>query len=117
MSTMSVAGPAPIVRPARTVRPVRLTRRGRLAVVGALIAGVSGLGSVVGHAAVASAGGHAAVREVTVRPGETLWALATRIAPHADPRVVVAQLQAANHLSQAAVPAGRRLVISGVSGS
>ena len=94
--------------------PVRLTRRGRVAVVLSLLAALSGVGSLVGHVT-ASAGERVVTRSVTVRPGETLWELASRIAPQADPRVVVAQLEAANHLSGRTVQAGQRLVISGVS--
>lgn len=94
--------------------PARLTRRGRLTVVALLIAAVSGLGSLVGHAATASAGAHVAARHVTVRSGETLWQLALRVAPDADPRVVVAQLEAVNHMTTDDVAAGQRLIVSGL---
>ena len=34
----------------------------------------------------------------TVAPGDTLWSIASRVAPGHDPRPVIDQLQAANHL-------------------
>jgi LysM repeat protein len=46
---------------------------------------------------------------VTVQTGETLWQLAARVGPHADPRLVVAEIQRLNHLSGAAVYAGQQL--------
>jgi len=76
----------------------RLTRRGRLVVVSALLAALGTLGGMVGHAATASAGERTTPRHVTVRPGETLWQLAERIA------------------SGGGVAAGQRLIVSGVSG-
>lgn len=100
--------------PSFAAPPVRLTRRGRVTVVAVVLAALCGAGSLAGHAA-ASAGGTTHVHQVTVRAGETLWELANRIAPHADPRVVVAQLQQVNHISGGTVAAGQRLVVSGVS--
>ena len=35
---------------------------------------------------------------VTVQPGDTLWSIATRLAPQRDPRAEVADLQQLNHL-------------------
>jgi LysM repeat protein len=46
---------------------------------------------------------------VTVQTGETLWQLAARVAPHADPRLVVAEIERLNHLSGPAVYAGQQL--------
>ena len=51
--------------------------------------------------------GHAARpgRTYVVRPGDTLWAIAVRIAgPQADPRPVVDQLAEANHVGGVIVP-------------
>jgi len=46
-----------------------------------------------------------AVRTYVVAPGDTLWAIAVRIAgPDADPRPVVEALAAANHTSGALTP-------------
>jgi LysM repeat protein len=54
-------------------------------------------------------------RTMTVQPGESLWALAVRIAPHADPRLVVARIAQINHLACAEVFAGQQLVVPTVS--
>ncbi|HET6818860.1 MAG TPA: LysM peptidoglycan-binding domain-containing protein [Mycobacteriales bacterium] len=96
---------------------VRLTRRGRLAVVLSmltfLVVGFSATGHVASQAAAPTGVEHA--RTVTVQPGETLWAVAVRIAPHADPRLVVARIAQINHLAGAEVFAGQQLVVPVVS--
>jgi len=112
---MSSTFPTTVTGRVSSPAPLRLTRRGRIAVVAALLAMLSTLGGLVGHAATAGADQRQAVRHVTVRPGETLWQLAERVAPGADPRVVVAQLAAINHLPGDGVAAGQRLIVSGVS--
>jgi hypothetical protein len=92
---------------------VRLTRRGRLAVVLSalvlLVVGFSIGGHVTSQAAPSAGVQHA--RTVTVQPGESLWAVAVRTAPHADPRLVVQRIVEVNHLSGAAVAAGQQLVV------
>jgi nucleoid-associated protein YgaU len=53
----------------------------------------------------------ARVRHVMVRPGDTLWAIASRVAgPGADPRPVVDAIARANHLG-ATLAVGARLVV------
>jgi LysM repeat protein len=49
--------------------------------------------------------------QVTVHSGETLWDVATRIAPKHDPREIVAQLQRLNHLSSPRLVAGQVLLV------
>ncbi|HET7530523.1 MAG TPA: LysM peptidoglycan-binding domain-containing protein [Mycobacteriales bacterium] len=92
---------------------VRLTRRGRLAVVlgvlALMVVGFSATGHVPSQAAPSAVREHA--RTVTVEPGESLWAVAVRIAPHADPRLVVARIVEINHLPGATVSAGQQLVV------
>ena len=68
----------------------------------------SGLGLLAGHAtARASHEPAQRVRVYVVRPGDTLWAIATRVAgPGADPRPVVDALIDANHLHDADVAPG-----------
>ena len=58
------------------------------------------------RAAMASAGHDARpARTYVVRSGDTLWAIASRIAgPNADPRPVVDELSQANHLGGVIVP-------------
>lgn len=54
---------------------------------------------VVGGPAVSTDSAHPhATRTVVVRPGETLWDIATTVAPRQDPRVVVADLVSLNSL-------------------
>jgi LysM repeat protein len=73
-----------------------------------VVAGIC-LGHVSSQAA--SSAHRVAPRTVTVAPGETLWQLATRIAPHADPRLVIDQILRLNHLSGAGIVAGEQLVV------
>lgn len=75
------------------------------------------LGYLGGHAGAASgagvAGAATAARHVyVVRPGDTLWGIAARIAgPHGDPRPVVDRLAAANHVHDGVISPGERLVV------
>jgi len=77
-------------------------RWGRVALLGAVL-----LSPFAAHAAAdASAGGRAAaVRTYVVRPGDTLWSIASRVAgPGADLRPVVDELERANRPGSAIVP-------------
>jgi nucleoid-associated protein YgaU len=97
--------------------PLRLTRRGRIAAAAAaaLLAG----GLSLAAAAAAQAAGHAvapglgapgrALTRVTVRPGDSLWSLAERADPGADPRLVIQQIIRLNRLGGDTVLAGERL--------
>jgi len=94
-------------KPAR----LRLTRRGRvvLVVLPAVLALSSAFVGVSAPFAQADTAGARA--SVVVADGDTLWTIAERLAPAADPRDTVAQLERANGLSGAQVAAGARLVI------
>jgi LysM repeat protein len=46
---------------------------------------------------------------VVVRPDDTLWSIATRIAPDRDPRVVVSELEQRNDLTGPTVHVGQVL--------
>ena len=97
--------------PVAATSPVRLTRRGRLVVVlTLLVVLVAGFSLGMAGQAAAPSKPHVAPT-VTVQPGESLWQVATRVAPDADPRLVVDQLIRLNHLSGAGVAAGQQLVI------
>jgi nucleoid-associated protein YgaU len=95
--------------------PLRLTRRGVtvLAVAVAVLAGalfwLAALSapSTSAPSSVPAAGLAPAV--VQVHPGDTLWLIATRVAPHADPRAEVVSLQRLNHLAGAEVMPGQLL--------
>jgi LysM repeat protein len=49
--------------------------------------------------------------QVTVMPGDTLWNIATTIAPDADTQQVVADIVSLNQLDTATVQPGQRLAI------
>jgi len=90
---------------------IRLTRRGRAVVVLAVLMAMLVAGFSLGHSP-SQAESHAVKpRTVTVQAGETLWGLAARIAPHADPRLVVAEIEKLNHLRTPAVFGGQQLVV------
>jgi hypothetical protein len=44
---------------------------------------------------------------ITVRPGDTLWSIAVRVAPQRDPRAEVADLQQINQLSRSSLLPGQ----------
>jgi len=90
---------------------VRLTRRGRLVLVLLAMAVMVVAGMMLGHGSSQAASPGAAPRAVTVQAGQSLWSVAARIAPHQDPRLVVAKLEAMNHLPGGQVIAGQRLLI------
>jgi len=114
------------VRPVPQARPflpgdapqsLRLTRRGRivLAVLAAVAASLFALAAVrgmpaAGSTAPAGAPGHSMTR-IVVQPGQTLWSIAMRADPHADPRLVVQRIIAANALPGGSVHAGQHLVV------
>lgn len=119
-STHTIAPPrvlpsAPPVRPTdRPVEPPRLTRRGRLAIVASLallMFGAFSLGRSGTTEASTETSPVARVEVVTVAPGETLWAVATRIAPGVDPRAVVDQIREINDLSSAELQVGQQLLL------
>jgi hypothetical protein len=92
---------------------LRLTRRGRvlllLTLVGLLLVAFS-----VGRTTADATHGRAPVRRTTVvQPGETLWTIAHRVAPGADPRVTVDRLARLNDLGARPIVAGQRLVLPG----
>jgi hypothetical protein len=98
---------------------VRLTRRGRavltaLAIMAlVLVVALAGLAGVVRAQAtgsgVPSRDVYRHLTAVVVRPGQTLWSIAERSQPGADPRTVVQELIDLNGLQSSAVQAGERL--------
>jgi nucleoid-associated protein YgaU len=103
-----------VLHPPRTVAatpPLRLTRRGVLAIAAA----VATLGGLLVWLAALSApergAAPAAPQAVTVRVGDTLWSIATRVAPDRDPVAEVAALQRRNHLVGADLAPGQVLRI------
>ncbi len=116
------AAPARVVRPAR--RPaghgrVRLTRRGRLVVwaLAALTAAavlipvwlLAAGGAQAANHGLPPAAVHAGLRQVVVRPGQTLWSIAMAAEPTADPRVVTQEIIQVNALSSQVLVPGESL--------
>ena len=103
--------PPPTQAQTRTGLTVRLTRRGRLVL--ALLAALVVAGLFVAGASAAQASGpaltHGGDARVFVQPGDTLWSIAQRTRPGADPQAVVQDILQANHLPTAAVTVGQRL--------
>ena len=108
------AGPS---LPGEAPQSLRLTRRGRvvLAVFAAVAASLFALAATRGTAAAGSAApagtaGHS-MTQIVVQPGQTLWSIAMRADPHADPRLVVQRIITANALPGGTVQAGQRLLV------
>jgi hypothetical protein len=53
--------------------------------------------------------GYQGMREIVVRPGQTLWSIASAAEPSADTRVVVQEIMTANALTSVIISAGRLL--------
>lgn len=93
--------------------PVRLSRRGRLVLALAVSAAafvVVGIAQPPAFALGPGSGGPVAER-VTVHQGDTLWAIAERVDPDADPRDTVARIASMNNLDSSALPAGSVLLV------
>ena len=86
-------------------------RRRRLVAVLALAAVVGVLTGPVADAVGVGGGGSRDAHTYVVRPGDTLWAVATRAAPDVDPRVVVDAIASANDVDAGALVPGQQLSI------
>ena len=98
---------------------VRLTRRGRLARTGALAAllmvlalsVVDVVGSGRALADDASAPRLVTTGTVVVEPGDSLWGIAQRPAPDADPREVVTRIRELNGMRSNLIQPGQTLLV------
>lgn len=115
----AAAPPIPVARPSLPGAGsphLRLTRRGRFvltacaaAVLGLLcFAAVSGA-RTAGRAGPAASG--SSLSRIVVQPGQTLWSIALRADPQADPRLVVQRIITVNRLAGDSVTAGQRLLV------
>ncbi len=116
MSTMTLnAGFGRSASPSRAAAPaVRLTRRARLLLTLSLLvlAVTAAVLATGGASALAGTDRPAAAHEqVTVLPGQTLWEIAHRAAPGADPRDTVQAILDLNGLQTAQVQAGTALLL------
>ncbi len=108
------AQPRAAAAPGTAAAPLRLTRRGRIvvAVLAALV--LTGLSLAITLSAQATsqpgpASGTQGLAQVTVLPGQSLWAVAEKADPGADTRAVVQRIVQLNSLSGSAVYAGQQL--------
>jgi Tfp pilus assembly protein FimV len=93
------------------VAPIRLTRRGITVLTSLVLAVGAGLVWLATASAPAPAAPPSAPAAVTVRSGDTLWSIATRVAPQRDPRAEVAALQKRNRLADVELVPGQVLRI------
>jgi LysM domain len=108
-------------RSAAAVRPgpVRLTRRGRAVVAGLTILAATAVAlllwlSLAGGAQASSHGqparaGYRGMTQIVVRPGQTLWSIASAAQPSTDPRIVIQQIIDTNALGGNTIRAGQLL--------
>jgi LysM repeat protein len=87
-----------------------------LGLVVALAFALISLGQVAAQAGSSEATSDSAPVSSTyvVQPGETLWAIAERLDPDADPRETVARIVAMNDLPDSSVLVGQELLIPAV---
>ncbi len=85
-------------------------RRRRASLTVLAVALTTSLIGPVGHAFEARATVRQA-RTVVVQPGDSLWTIAHRAAPSADPRAVVDAIAGANEVEAGGLRPGQRLVV------
>ncbi len=104
---------APVAVATRRPGRLRLTRRGRLLLTCVAVLGLFLLLSVgrAGSQAATVTGTAPALVQTTVQPGDTLWAVAQRIAPDNDPRQVMAQIKRINNLHSSSLRVGQQLLL------
>ncbi len=97
----------------REVAPVRLTRRGRLLLLMVVLALAFAAFTLLSSPAVSTDQTHHATQHtVVVGAGQTLWDIATRIAPGEDPRTVIADIVDLNQLPDAgSIRIGQQLFV------
>ncbi len=98
--------------------PLRLTRRGKAVVAIFVVTGLTVLALLVTMLASSGAqatnhgapdAGYQGMREIVVRPGQTLWSIASAAEPTADPRIVIQEIMTANALTSTDIAAGQLL--------
>jgi hypothetical protein len=100
---------------APALRPVRLTRRGRIVFVGFLVFAAGLIWFAAADGADATGSGvppsvyEKQMSQVVVRPGDTLWSIASRAEPNEDPRLVIQQITEINALPSVQIAAGQRI--------
>jgi Tfp pilus assembly protein FimV len=116
MSSISFSTATVIPAPVRPATRLRLTARGRRVLLAAasvpLAIGIA-FAAISGGSAIASGSETpvAAVETITVMPGDTLWSIASAIAPEADPRDVIGDISRMNLLRGGQLQIGQELAI------
>lgn len=107
---------AAVINPAGSARvKLRLTRRGRAvftSLAAVPIVAAACVFALNGHGAAAtttSSGRH--FDYVTVQSGQSLWQIAERVAPRADPRDVISNIVSLNQLGTLDIVPGQRIAI------
>ncbi len=127
MSTLSIAPafrptrlsrPLSVVEPVETRTTVRLTQRGRIVFVLAFLAAAFTVMVALGGWATAThdAGTPDPVRVVEVQEGDTLFAIAGRVAEPGQVREMVLKIEHLNSLSGAQIQVGQKLAIPAIGG-
>jgi Tfp pilus assembly protein FimV len=96
----------------RVEPPLRLTRRGRAVVFGFLLL-VASFASAVLFTTASRADSQplTPAPTITVRSGDTLWDIASRVMPQRDGQGAVAELRKLNHLDGYGVQPGQVLIL------
>jgi hypothetical protein len=90
--------------------PMRLTRRGQVVVFAALLMfGAAMMARPAPRGGAAPPAGTCSV--VTVQRNDTLWSVAQRVAPGADPVATVEQIRRLNGLEDYTIYAGQELTV------
>ena len=112
MCSMPKGGLTANVRSSILLRMVRTrVRRTRLVLTAAVIVSLV-LGFLAGRAFAEPSAGEAGRPVYVVRPGDTLWEIAMRVAgPEGDPRPVVVDLVSRNGVRDGLIAPGQRLVL------
>jgi len=117
-SAVIAPGPARARREVSSPAPLRLTRRGRVVVGTLIVTVVAAIALVVGLVVAGGAqatnhgqpgAGYQGMHQIVVRPGQTLWSIASAAEPQADPRDVVQQIMTANSMTGTTITAGQLL--------
>lgn len=93
---------------------VRVRRRRLVVLVAAVSVAAAWAGPLAGAAGGSGGLEPVAARSYVVRGGDTLWAIAERVAPSSDPRIVVDAIAEANAVDAGTLVPGQTLVIPGV---
>jgi hypothetical protein len=115
MRPSPVVPPRPAAPPKQSTDRIRLTRRGRVvftSLAAAPLVAVAAWLGVNALPAVATSSSSSVVFEyATIESGQSLWQLASSIAPEADPRDVIADIMRLNQLDSSTVSPGQRIAI------